>query len=205
LDRFIDTLDISFAQGKWDSDMFLRARNPYTDVYGDWVQEADYIANKIPDGCTSADGLGPRGDEFYVSLITKDKVKPAVKISGRMSFYPQMAPVLSFCNQFRLRTDGDYAFDKQIEVVIYNEGINVWRHFGPLVEPNYVRICYANFEMFPDTIYNLEVEINDAEMKISVADTIIGCYVPELTEPFHTGILASEGLNRFYDLTVRPL
>jgi hypothetical protein len=167
------------------------------------VQEADCIANRIPDGCSAGDGLGPRGDEFYVSLMTKDKVKPGVKVAGRMSFYPEMAPVLSFCNEFRQRPDGGYAFDKQIEVVIYNEGINVWRHFGPEVEPNYVRICYANFEMFPDTIYNLEVEIKDAEMKVTVDNRIIGCYVPELTEPFHTGILASEGLCRFYDLKIQ--
>ena len=205
MDSLIDTLDISFARGKWDPDMFLRARNPYTDVYGDWIQEADCIANRIPDGCTANDGLGPRGDEFYVSLMTKAKINPSVKISGRMSFYPQMAPVLSFCNHFKLREDGNFAFDKQVEVVIYNEGINVWRHFGPDVDPNYVRICYASFEMFPDTIYNLEVEIKDAEMKISVADRVIGCYVPELTEPFHTGILGCEGLNRFYDLSIRPL
>lgn len=201
----IDSLGCNFAQGKWDQDLFMKARSPYSDDFGEWVQEPDCIANKIPEGCSPEDGLGPRGEEFYVSLMTRNKIKPGVKVSSHMSFYPQMAPVLTFNNQFRLRPDGDYAFDKQVEVVIYNEGINVWRHFGPGIDPNYVRICYANFELLPDKIYNMEVEIKDAEMKISVDNRVIGCYVPELTEPFHAGILGCEGLNRFYDLTIRPL
>lgn len=195
----------NFAPGGWNSELFHRVRSPYSDKYGEWLQCEDHIENKIPEGCTGADGLGKRGGEFYVSLVTKQKIGSGVKISSRMSFYPEMAPLLVFDNNLRRRPDGDYEFGKHIEVVIYNKGVNIWRHFGKDCNPNFSRAIFADFDLSPDTVYNVEATVKNAELLVTVDGRSFGGYVPELGEPFHFGVTACEGVNRFYDLSAEPV
>jgi hypothetical protein len=76
-------------------------------------------------------------------------------------------------------------------------------HFVQDGKLTYRLIGFAKFPLEKDTKYTLEVQKAGKTLTVSVAGHTFGCYDEALPDSFYAGITGCEGLNRFYDFTLR--
>ena len=94
-------------------------------------------------------------------------------------------------------------FCRYIFRVVEKVAPNVWHHFikdGKLI---YRKAAFARFPLEKDAKYLLEVKKTGKTLNVSVAGHTFGYIEDALPDSFYVGITGCEGLNRFYDFTVR--
>jgi hypothetical protein len=121
--------------------------------------------------------------------------------SSTMSFDYRMAPLLVFADDLGTSKDGAPEYRRHSEVVLYDEGINIWQHYYD-GEPSFVRLAWARIEFEPGHKYTLNVSIRGKEMTVTVDGHEMGCTNVDLPGSFFVGISGCEGVNRFYDFRV---
>ena len=201
----ITSYNCNFSKSAWNSSEWLVIHNPISDHSGEWVQEADHIATKIPEGMTLAEAIKSREDELYVSMVLKKKVSGEVAISTVTSFEPEEAPLIVIADDIAEVKPGYYVYRKFIEVVIYKNGINIWQHHFENGKPSHERVAWSNFELKPNTKYELTVNVKGNNIEAAIDGHKIGYKSRDSHTSFYAGITACEGLNKFYNFRIEPL
>ena len=81
--------------------------------------------------------------------------------------------------------------------------MNIWRCFvkdGKLIIR---KTAFASFRLEKNVKYLLKVNKTDKMLTVSIAGRTFGYFDDALPDAFYVGITGCEGLNRFYDFTVR--
>ena len=185
---------ISFAENAWENSGFVYAytrRFPQTPVF---TQAADHVENQ-------ADPDGPGGYE-NISLLTERKYCAGTTVSAMMDFEGLGAPIIMLSETMERDENGALRFDDYFEVVLYKNGINVWR-----LEPKDGKVVWhklvgVEFPLAENERHSLSVQINEKTLVIDADCHRITLWSEELPAEFHVGIDACEGINRFYDLTI---
>ena len=97
---------------------------------------------------------------------------------------------------------GQREFRDHFEVVIFNEGVNIWRYSvadGKLVIR---KAAFASFRLEKNVKYLLKVNKTDKTLTVSIAGHSFGYFDDALPDAYYVGITGCEGLNRFYDFAV---
>jgi hypothetical protein len=188
----------TFQAGGWQRADWLRVKNPRSEHFGDWVQQPDCITNEVPAGTTAG---GPA--DSYSSMVYKEKVKGDVTITSTMAFACEMAPLIVLAPELPENAKGQREYREHVEVVIYNQGVNVWRHFVKDGKLMYRKAAFANFRLEKDVKYRLTVTKAGKTLTVSVGGHTFGYFDDGLPETCYVGITGCEGLNRFYDFAVR--
>jgi hypothetical protein len=191
-----------FSRGQWNSADWVRVKNPRAEHFGDWVQHDDCITNEVPKGAIPSELQGKLATETYSSMAYKEKVTGNVTIRSTMSFAHEMAPLIVLAPELRENARGQKEYREHFEIVIFNEGVNVWHHFVEDGRLPHRKAAFARFPLEKDTKYVLEVKKTGRTLTISVAGHAFGYIEDALPESFYVGITGCEGLNRFYDFTV---
>ena len=89
------------------------------------------------------------------------------------------------------------------EIVIWKNGLNVWRHYTENGVTSHYLALGASFPLEADEIHTLTAELLEKRMLLSVDGHRFNLYVPDLTERFTLGYTACEGLCRLYGLEIR--
>ncbi len=192
----------TFVAGGWNRADWLRIKNPMGEHFGDWVQQKDCIINDVPKGIVPGEFEGSFV-ETYSSMVYKEKVTGNVTITSTMAFTCKMAPLIVLAPNFRENARGRKEFAEHFEVVIFNEGVNIWRYFVSDGKLAYRKAAFANFPLQKDTKYLLEVKKADKTLTVSIAGHTFGYFDDALPDACYVGITGCEGLNRFYDFAVR--
>ena len=198
----------SFGRGQWDPTEWTLVKTPRWDHFGGWVQRDTHIENQTPQGASPEATLGPRRSQTYTSMVLNRKFSGDVTVSSTMEFAHRMAPMIVVASDLGADAVGRAEHREHYEIVIYDEGVNVWRHSFRDGKPSWVKAADAQFELTPNVKHRLEVSIaRSAEgkrMLVSVAGHELEYVDDSLPDEFYVGITGCEGVNRFYDFDVRP-
>jgi len=192
----------TFVAGGWNQADWLRVKSPMAEHFGDWFQQKDCITNEVPKGIVPGEFQG-NFEDTYSSMVYKEKVTGNVTITSTMAFTCKMAPLIVLAPNVRKNAKGQKEYAEHFEVVIFNEGVNIWRYSVTGGKLAFRKAAFANFPLQKDTKYVLEVKKTDKTLTVSIAGHTFGYLDDALPDSFYVGITGCEGLNRFYDFTVR--
>ncbi|MCX7049074.1 MAG: hypothetical protein NTX50_26765 [Candidatus Sumerlaeota bacterium] len=192
-----------FTSGSWKRSDWTPVKKSKSDHVGGWVQQEDCIANEVPPQATPEELQNKRADETYSSMVYKEKVTGNVTVAATMSFTHKMAPLIVLAPELAEDSKGRKEYAEHFEIVIFNEGVNVWHHFVKDGKPTYRKAAFANFPLEKDTKYTLEVKKTGKVLTVSVASHTFGYADDSLPDSCYIGITGCEGQNRFYDFTMR--
>lgn len=192
----------TFAAGNWKQADWLRVKYSQGEHFGDWVQRDGYIANTVPSNATPEELQGKYAAETYSCMVYKERLKGDVSVASTMSFAYKMAPLIVLSPALSEDAKGRKQCSERFEIVIFDEGVNIWRHFVKDGKLTYRKAAFASFRLEKDTKYRLKVTKTGKTLTVSVAGHTFGYIDDALPESFFVGITGCEGLNRFYDFTV---
>ena len=202
-------LPCSFARGKWNPRGWTRVKSPRWDHFGGWVQRDTHIENETPAGATADEMLGARAGETFSSMVLSRKVSGDLTISSTMDFAHRMAPLIVIAHDLGADAAGRAEYREHYEIVIYDQGVNLWHHYFRDGKPSWVKAAHAEFTLAANVQYELKVRITQVAkgklMSISVAGHDLEHLDDSLPDEFYAGITGIEGVNRFYDFDVRAV
>lgn len=163
----------------------------------DMEQREDHIAN-VPTPA-SRDGYA------YISLLTKEKVQPGVKISTRCAFEDKAAPLIVLPKNL-IEKDGTLFYGDYLEVVLWVNGINIWN----LWTDKKGEVCIRNLmrlekHVEPGMPHDFAVKIEKDRFVVTLDGSSVSIYCGDIYESFHLGITGCEGPCRFYDMQIEKL
>ncbi|MBE6598849.1 MAG: hypothetical protein E7638_05355 [Ruminococcaceae bacterium] len=190
-------MNINFSRNAWSETDLPHAytyRFPDTNKF---VQRDDCIEN----------GKNPSMNDGYdyLSLVTKEKFTAGTKITTRCSFNGNAAPLFVIPDTLDMCEDGHLRYGNYFEVVLYKNGINVWRLWRK--EDGTVtwhKRLGAEFPVAENEIHTISVEFRENYLDIELEGMKFHLRAEDMFESFHLGITGCEGLCRFYDLTIDP-
>ena len=199
--------DISFKPGEWNSNDWVIVKSPRCTYVHGFVQKEDGIENECPD--VSGEEIHKKHfNDVYSAMVLKDRVEVGQTVSSMMSFDWRMAPLIVLVENLDkpdavVPTLGDHW-----EIVLYAEGLNVWRHSTKGGKPFVYRTAYLKVPFNKGVRYNLEVKVVKTsngmkEIVVKCGDHQFGYVDNDLPDSFYVGIIGCEGRNRFYDFKVK--
>ncbi|MCY2990120.1 MAG: hypothetical protein NTY19_19940 [Planctomycetota bacterium] len=192
-----------FTPGNWDRSDWVRVKYPQGEHFGDWVQQDNCITNQVPEGATPEELEGKRAAEACSSMVYKEKLTGNITIASTMAFAHKMAPLILLTPGLSGNAKGQKECAERFEIVIFNEGVNVWRHSLKDGKLTYRKAAFASFHLEKDTPHRLEVKKTGKTLTVSVAGHSFGYIDDALPDACYVGLTGCEGLNRFYDFKIR--
>ena len=197
----------SFAKGQWDQCNWIVVRRPDWDCdLGGWTQKDDCIENKTPPIAKPKELIKKLAPQTHASMVLKEKFKGDITISAEMEFTDRMAPSIVIASELGKNTKGEPEYRKHLEVVLCDEGINVWHHVFESGKSSWKKTAYWLFSLKPNIRYTLEVKLEHSSkgktVKILLDEDEFSYIDDTLADDFYVGITGCEGVNRFYNFSV---
>ncbi len=202
--------DTTFAPG-WDANKWEMVRSWRFDFEGVFRQNTDSIENQVPVDATPQEMRNQRAGETYAAMLLKTPFAEGVTVECTMEFTDRMAPGIVFAADPIVNAKGKLEFREHYEVILYDNGLNVWHH--RFVDGKQVWTLAAHFtkerRFKPDTRYRLVVTVKPqknqkgAAINVKCNGECFG-YTEENFFPgnYRIGLVAGEGTNRFYDFKI---
>ena len=188
---------LEFKKDSWSMDGLTYAGSVRFPEMPDMEQREDHIANVPSDAMK--DGYS------YVSLVTREKLQPGVKLSSRCAFEDLAAPLFVLPKEL-VEKNGKLYYADYLEVVLWTNGINVWNLWtgddGQTKIRNLLRLAMPVETGVP---HDFAVEIEKDRFNITLDDRKVSIYCDEIYDSFHLGITGCEGPCRFYDMEIDKL
>ena len=226
-------LNCKFVEGGWNlSDWKFVKSGLFPQQNGSWVQEADHIRNRVPEGYAPKDieAMAPEAKlaarellisrlnkDTYCAMVLKEPVEGNFEFSATMAFDYRMAPALILANDFGVAEDGSPEFQEHWEIILFDEGINVWHHERKEGKPywrlaSFIRVPFKAHQPYKVT-GTICFKPKCPELTVTCCDPAnpevplakFGCMLPTLPKTFSAGINACEGNNMFYDFSAKSI
>ena len=190
-------MKINFAKDCWTTDEIDYAYSYRFEATPVFVQKEDHVENK------------PYGDGIYdydnISVLTKKKFRAGVKTTTHCAFEKLGAPLIVIADKIYTDKNGVLRYGDYIEIVLYKNGMNVWRMYMKDEQVTWKNLVRVKFPVSEGEVHELSTEISEDLLKITAAGQEVSLYVPGLYPEFHLGIDACEGINRFYDIEIEEI
>ncbi|MBE6367299.1 MAG: hypothetical protein E7052_05250 [Lentisphaerae bacterium] len=201
-----DIFECEFKPGKWNKADFIEVKSSRWPNINVFRQEKDHIVNVCPADATPQEMLGKRAAETYAALLCKKPLSGNCEIKAEMSFDYRMAPSIVIAEKPGTAANGHPEFRTHYEIVLFDQGINVWRHWFKDGKQVWRKVGYLNARFLPNVKYEMEVDIKftgrGPVMEVSVGDKKFGFIDDLLPREYYAGIIACEGINRFYEFEI---
>ena len=199
--------DISFKPGEWNSNDWVIVKSPRCTYVHGFVQKEDGIENECPD--VSGEEIHKKHfNDVYSAMVLRDRAEVGQTVSSTMSFDWRMAPLIVLVENLDKSKAVVPTLGDHWEIVLYAEGLNVWRHSTKDGKPFVYRTAYLKVPFNKGVRYNLEVNV--VKTSKGMKEIVVKCgghqfgYVDnDLPDSFYAGIIGCEGRNRFYDFKVK--
>jgi len=202
-----EEVSVDFARGKWNPAEWLVFKSLRWEYTGSFVQFDDHIMNKCPEGVSDEALYSGNVCDLYASMVYPKKFAGTVEVSSTMSFDHLMAPLIVLTPELDADDKGRHAFKKHYEVVLYNEGLNVWHYSYVNGVLDWHLAAFARAKFDPKKKYELKVKMakgkKEMRMTVECGGVVVGFEDAELPSSFYAGITGCEGRNRFYDFKVK--
>lgn len=187
-------LSYRFGRGQWSAADWIMVRRPDMDELGDWVQHDDYISNELPPvEPPAAGGADPKHSavatkhDVYISMVNKKKVSGDFTVAATMEFEEKQAPSLMLASRIAADDRGRPQYEEHVEVVLFDQGINVWRHQCRDSKSVWTKVLYARFPLQKSTKYRLQVTRKGSDISVSVEGHTIGYHEDSLPPELSLG------------------
>ncbi len=194
-------MHLSFAKDRWSTGEFIYAYSRRFEETPVFTQRDEYVESL-------ADPAAVYGYE-NISFVTAEKVPVGTKITTRCAFFDDGAPLILLAKDLVSDSRGVLRYGDYFEVVLYKNGINVWRlRQDPAGKPENGYVVWhkrlgAEFPVEEGVPHELVVQTAENTLKITVdASHSLTLRTEDLFPAFHAGIDACEGINRFWSLDV---
>ena len=198
---------VDFSRGKWDPSAWLTFKSLRWEYTHGFEQMDDHIVNESPSGMSDEDLYANHVTDVYSSIVYPVKLSGTVEISSTMSFDHLMAPLLVLTPELDTDDKGRHAFKRHYEVVLYNEGLNVWHYTYENEKLAWHLAAFARTKFDPKKRYELKVTMakgkKEMRMTVTCGGVTFGFEDPDLPESFYAGVTGCEGRNRFYDFKLK--
>lgn len=201
-----ETININFSKNKWQSAEWQEVRNPRFNYPGVMIQKDDHIVNKTPD-VSAEEVFKKHCVDVFASMVMRRKFESdIVTISSEMSFDYNMAPLIVIAENLGKNAEGIPEYREHYEIVLFNEGINIWRYSYADGKLSWELAAFVKHEFLPQKRYELKVNIKDFNksrlMTVECDGIEFGLQDKKLPKSFYAGITGCEGRNRFYNFKV---
>ena len=103
--------------------------------------------------------------------------------------------------------DGLKEFREHWEIVLFDQGINIWHHEFKDGKPSWYLAAYLEAPFVPKERHVLTVRVQPRRGRMVLTAACggkeFGYFDPDLPPKFHVGLTACEGPCRFYDFKVK--
>ena len=189
-------MQINFSK---DSNWQYQLRRVYTYRFKEtppFIQEDDHIRS----------GVNPTHPEGFdnISLLSPQPCAAGVKASLRCAFEGLGCPEIIIVEKPEKCEDGAVRYGACFEVVLYKNGVNVWRHFMDEADHR----CYwhkrlgLKVPVAENQIHQLDVEVTKDSILFAVDGISVQLRTEDLPETFYVGVTGCEGIVRLYDLEI---
>lgn len=185
---------ISFGRGKWQEADFLRAysfRFTETPVF---TQGEDWIGSQI----------NPAHREGFdnISLLTRETYGAGAKITIHCAFEGQGCPEIILVETPEKCEDGAVRYGACFEMVLYRDGLNIWRHYRQEEKCSWHKRLGVSFPVEEIKMHEMTAEIRENYLDVTVDGQKMTLRVDDLPPHFHAGITVCEGIARVYDMAL---
>jgi len=189
-------MKLDFSRGAWNTDEMIYAYTYRFPGTPEFHQTDDCVENRHTDdntyGC----------DWENISLLSRKTYSAGTRIAVRCAFFDLGAPLITIADRI-YDENGENKYGDYIEVVLYKNGINVWRMWMDEHKTvTWKKMLGVEFPVSEGDIHSLSVEVVADGLKIEADEHRMFWRCTDLYESFHLGIDACEGLNRFYSLDI---
>lgn len=199
-------VEVSFARGAWRTNDWILVKSPRLNYMHGFVQKDDGIENECPP-LSGEEIYRHHESEVYSAMVFGTRAALGQTVSSAMSFDWTMAPLIVLAEKLETSAAGEPTFGEHWEIVLYNEGLNVWHHSIRDGKPFWYKAAYLKVPFQKDTRYDLSVKV--ARTRKGVKEMVVKCggyemgFVDnDLPDAFYAGIIGCEGRNRFYDFKI---
>ena len=185
---------IDFGNPHWKESLQQVYTFRYTET-PDFVQCADHITNSV----------NPEHKEGYdnISLIFPQKFSAGVKAKLRCSFDGWGCPEIILVEGLEKCEDGATRYGACFEVVLYKDGVNVWRHeMDADHKCRWHKRLGLEMPVTQGELHDLEVEVIENYIVFSVDGVSVRLYTTDLAKEFYVGATACEGIVRLHELQI---
>jgi len=185
----IDQMSSSFNKNAWNSSDWIFVKRRDMAGRSEWLQKDDCIEN----------------DGNHTAMVYKKKFKGDMTATAATAFADRMAPAIVIVSKLGEAADGGKVFDEHIEIVIYDEGVNIWRLHTVDGKSLWEKTAFWKFKLTKNNMYKLEVTKTGKALSVKVDGQTMGYVDSSLQEEYYVGITGCEGVNRFYNFTVKNI
>ena len=186
---------IDFKSNAWDESEVTHAYTYRFPFVNRFIQNEDCIENgKNPE---MSDGFD------YLSIMTREKYPLGTTITTECTFSGSAAPLIIMSDALDLCDDGVYRYGNYFEVVLYKNGINVWRLWK---EENgkvkWHKRLGAKFSVEENKKHTISVKFEENYITVDFNGASYTLRAEDLFPSFHLGITGCEGVCRFYNMSI---
>lgn len=196
-----------FVSGKWNQGDWLMVKSPRWPNIGAWEQESECITNRVPKDATAKELLGKRHPETYTSMVWRAPISGNSTVTVKMSFDDRMAPEIVLAGLLGADKDGYPEYREHWEIVLFDEGLNVWHHEFKDGKPFWRKAAFVKAAFEPKKVYELSAQLVFTSkvplLTVTCGEHQFGCMLPTLPAHYSVGITGCEGVNRFYDFRLK--
>ncbi len=183
-----------FAKGQWLEDDLIRA---YT---------FRFIQTPKPhqaEECIYSD-INHEHPEGYdnISFLTKEKYTAGAAAQLHCSFEGVGCPEIIIVPEAEQCEDQAVRYGACFEIVLWKNGINVWRHYREAGKCSWHLRLGLSREVAENEMHTLQVKVCEEELHIDLNGNTTILHVDDLPKNFHMGFTMCEGVARVYDFSV---
>lgn len=188
--------NICFGKDQWSREEFALAypfRLADTCACG-YIQEESCISG----------GKNPEHSEGFdnFSLLTRETYGYGSRIVTHSSFEGRGCTEIIFVPEMEVCPDGVNRYGACFEIVIYKNGVNVWRHYRDDGRCHWHKRLGLEFPLAGGEIHTLRAEVQKKYLIFELDGTKTILRADDFPEKFHLGVTCCEGIARIYDMEI---
>ncbi len=184
-------MHIDFSRGKWSEEKIMTAYTFRFSQTPQFTQEQDHVR-------TAVNPQHPEGFD-NISLLSKERYRAGASATVRCSFAGSGCPQIILVEKPEVCEDGVVRYGACFEIALYENGVNVWRHYRENGECFWHQRLGVEYPVAEDTVHTLTVRVLEDVLEITLNGQKTILRTEDLPETFHFGLTACEGIARIYD------
>ena len=149
-------------------------------------------------------GVNPEHREGFdnVSLLTRETYGSGAKAAIHCSFEGMGCPEIIIVEKAESCEDGAVRYGACFEIVLYKNGLNVWRHYREEERCFWHKRLGLEFDVSEREIHELTAEIKENYLTVTVDGKRFTLRTEDMFDRFHLGITTCEGIASVYDMSI---
>lgn len=185
---------VDFCNGDWCENEIVTAYSFRFTETPKFTQKKGYI--------TTCENKNHREGFDNISLLTQERYGPGVEVTLRCAFESLGCPEIIIVEKMEDCEDGAVRYGPCFEVVLYKDGINVWRHYRENGKCFWHKRLGMEFPVTEHGEHTLAVVVQEKSLLINLDGQKTVLRVDDLPATFHVGLTGCEGIVRFYEMLI---